>query len=76
VDVDHIGAKGIAGRATVSEAAAHTIGVIAYGKIVWSWRPQAGVKRCGDACCPTGHAHRQPQGDGGNSATLPEESTT
>ncbi len=28
VDVGHIGAKGFAGRATVSEAAAHTTGVI------------------------------------------------
>ena len=28
VDVGHVGAEGFAGRATVSEAAAHTIGVI------------------------------------------------
>jgi hypothetical protein len=28
VDVDHVGAKGFAGRATVSEAGAHTTGVI------------------------------------------------
>jgi hypothetical protein len=37
VDADCIGAKGFAGRATVSNAVAHTTGVIlAYGKIVWS----------------------------------------
>ncbi|WP_245316909.1 hypothetical protein [Bradyrhizobium manausense] len=33
--------SGFAGRATVSEAIAQTTGVIAaYGKIVWSWRPE------------------------------------
>ncbi|WP_245283173.1 hypothetical protein [Bradyrhizobium sp. WSM2793] len=37
VDAGDIGAKGFAGRATVSEDLAHTTGVIlAYGKIVWS----------------------------------------
>ena len=37
VGVGHIGAKSFAGRATVSNAVAHTTGVIlAYGKIVWS----------------------------------------
>ncbi len=41
VDVDHIGAKAIAGRAAVSERIAQTTGVIAYGKIVWSWRPES-----------------------------------
>jgi hypothetical protein len=40
VDVGHIGAKGLAGRATVSRSVAHTTGVAAYGKIVWSWRPE------------------------------------
>ena len=41
VDVDHVGARGFAGRATVSEVLAQTTGVIpAYGKIVWSWRPE------------------------------------
>src|SRR6202163_2775706 len=26
----------------------------AYGEVVWSWRPDAGVKSCGDASGPTG----------------------
>ena len=33
------------------------------------------VKSCGDAARPTGRAHQPSAGDGGNSATLPEEST-
>ena len=40
VDASCIGAKGFAGRVTVSKTVARTTGVIsAYGKIVWSWRP-------------------------------------
>jgi hypothetical protein len=27
---------------------------VAYGEVVWSWRPDAGVKSCGDASGPTG----------------------
>ena len=36
VGVGHIGAKGLAGRATVSEIIARTTGVTAYGKTVSS----------------------------------------
>src|SRR6185437_9101408 len=33
---------------------------VAYGEVVWSWRPGAGVKSCGDASGPTGfEMHRQ-----------------
>ncbi|MEZ2141625.1 hypothetical protein AAE026_04805 [Bradyrhizobium sp. DN5] len=39
VDVDHTGAKGFAGRATVSESVTPTTVRFAYGQIVWSWRP-------------------------------------
>ena len=40
VDVGHIGAKGIAGRATVSGGRrAYDRCDLAYGKTVWSWRP-------------------------------------
>jgi hypothetical protein len=39
VDMDHIGARGFAGRATVSESSALTTVWFVDGKIVWSWRP-------------------------------------
>ena len=39
VDVDHIGAKNFAGRATVSECGAPRRVRLAYGQIVSSWRP-------------------------------------
>ena len=46
------------------------------GEIVWSRRPQAGVKSCGDASGSTGlERFVNPQGDGGNSAWLTEEIT-
>ncbi|BBO12817.1 hypothetical protein TM102_42870 [Bradyrhizobium sp. TM102] len=35
----------------------------------------SGVKACGDAAARPGTCISHPQGDGGNSATLPEEST-
>ena len=77
VDVGHIGATGIAGRATVSDSIAHTTGVIGV-------RPNRVVLAPG-VCAPSlavrsrpdrvrGISH--PQGDGGNSASLPGESTT
>jgi hypothetical protein len=48
----------------------------AYGEIVWSRRPQAGVKSCGDASGSTGlGCIVNPQGDGGKSAWLTEEIT-
>ncbi|EIG63082.1 hypothetical protein Bra1253DRAFT_08039 [Bradyrhizobium sp. WSM1253] len=77
VDVGHIGANGFAGRATVSEGFAHTTGVI-------------GVRRnrvvlAPGVCAPSvavmwgaqpGTRISHPQGDGGNSASLPGESAT
>ena len=77
VDMDHTGAKGFAGRATVSESVSPTTVRFAYGQIVWSWRP--------GFCAPSLAVMRRPdrvrsisdpQGDGGNSASLPGESAT
>ena len=77
VDVGPIGAKGFAGRATVSETVAHTTGVTRV-------RPNRVVLAPG-ACAPSlavmravrpGTCISHPQGDGGNSASLPGESTT
>jgi hypothetical protein len=77
VDAGGVGAKGFAGRETVSEGVAHTTGaacvrqnrvVLAPGVCVPSvavmWRP--------DRVRSISH----PQGDGGNSASLPGESAT
>jgi hypothetical protein len=42
---------------------------VADGEVVWSWRPGAGVKPCGDASGPTGlEMDRQSEGDGGKQA--------
>ena len=77
VDAGGVGAKGFAGRATVSESVAHTTGaacvrqnrvVLAPGvcapSVAVMWRP--------DRVRSISH----PQGDGGNSASLPGESAT
>ncbi|MES2194955.1 MAG: hypothetical protein V4517_11090 [Pseudomonadota bacterium] len=46
------------------------------GEMVWSRRPQAGVKSCGDVSSSTGlECIIYPHGDGGNSAWLTEEIT-
>ncbi|WP_245448456.1 hypothetical protein [Bradyrhizobium nitroreducens] len=77
VDADGIGAKGLAGRVTVSKAVAHTTGVIGVR--------QNRVVLAPGVCAPSlvvmciaqpGKRVSHPQGDGGNSATLPGESTT
>ena len=77
VDAGPIGAKGFAGRATVSETVAHTTGVICVR--------QNRVVLAPGVCAPSVAAKRgvqpdmrinQPQGDGGNSASLPGESAT
>ena len=77
MDVGHIGANGFAGRATVSEGIARTTGVIGV-------RPNRVVLAPG-VCAPSlavmwvarpGARISHPQGDGGNSASLPGESTT
>ncbi|QDF38637.1 hypothetical protein FJN17_14295 [Bradyrhizobium symbiodeficiens] len=77
VDADDIGAKGFAGRATVSKAVAHTTGVIGVrqNRVVLApgvCAPSLVVMYVvqPDACVS------HPQGDGGNSATLPGEITT
>ena len=77
VDVGYVGAKRFAGRETVSESGAPMTGVIRV-------RPNRVVLAPG-VCAPSlvvmsrpdrvrGISH--PQGDGGNSASLPGESTT
>ncbi|WP_246557100.1 hypothetical protein [Bradyrhizobium liaoningense] len=77
VDVGHIGAKSFAGREAVSESVAHTTGVIGV-------RPNRVVLAPG-VCAPSLAVMWRPNrarasvirnGDGGNSATLPGESTT
>jgi hypothetical protein len=77
VGVGHIGAKSFAGQATVSEDLARTTGVIRV-------RPNRVVLAPG-VCAPSvavmraarpGPRISHPQGDGGNSASLPGESTT
>jgi hypothetical protein len=77
VDVGHIGAKGFAGRATVSEDVARTTGAACVR--------QNRVVLAPGVCAPSfvvmcdaqpGAYISHPQGDGGNSASLPEESTT
>ncbi|GMO97499.1 hypothetical protein TM239_15430 [Bradyrhizobium sp. TM239] len=77
VDVGHIGAKGFAGRRAVSKDLAHTTGVIRVR--------QNRVVLAPGVCAPSlvvmwfaqpGKRISHPQGDGGNSATLPGESTT
>ena len=77
VDAGHIGAKGFAGRATVSKTIARTTGVIGVR--------QNRVVLAPGVCAPSiavmwvarpGTRVSHPQGDGGNSASLPGESTT
>jgi hypothetical protein len=77
VGVGHVGAKGLAGRATVSNDIAHTTGVIRVR--------QNRVVLAPGACAPRLVVMRvvQPgprisdlRGDGGNSASLPGESAT
>ena len=76
VDASCIGAKGFAGRATVSETIARTTGVIGV-------RPNRVVLAPG-VCAPSlavmciaqpGKHISHPQGDGGNSASLPGENS-
>jgi hypothetical protein len=76
VDASHIGAKGFAGRETVSEGVAHTTGVarvrqnrvvltpgVCASSLVVMWAARPGIRIS------------HPQGDGGNSASLPGESS-
>ncbi|PPQ14639.1 hypothetical protein CV770_35900 [Bradyrhizobium sp. AC87j1] len=77
VDAGDIGAKSFAGRRAVSEDLAHTTGVIRVR--------QNRVVLAPGVCAPSlvvmdvvqpDPSVSHPQGDGGNSATLPGESTT
>ena len=77
VDVGHIGAKGSAGRATVSKTVAHTTGVIRVRRNRVVLTP--GV--CASSLAVMRVAQPGPRvshlrDDGGNSASLPGESTT
>jgi hypothetical protein len=77
VDVGHIGAKGFAGRATVSESLARTTGVIRVRRNRVVLAP--GV--CASSVAVMRVAQPGPRvshlrDDGGNSASLPGESTT
>jgi hypothetical protein len=88
VDAGGVGAKGIrrAGH-TVSECIAQTTGAVpgearkgedglsAYGKIVWSWRPKLAPSLAVMCFARPGGRISDPQGDGGNRARLPGEST-
>ncbi|MDH2354762.1 hypothetical protein QCM77_31815 [Bradyrhizobium sp. SSUT18] len=77
VDADNIGANGFAGRATVSGVTAHTTGVIGVrqNRVVLTPRGLC-VKSCGDVAARPGARISHLHGDGGNSASLPGESTT
>ncbi|GMO13684.1 hypothetical protein TM233_15120 [Bradyrhizobium sp. TM233] len=77
VDADDIGAMGFAGRRAVSRTVAHTTGVIRVR--------QNRVVLAPGVCAPSlvvmgvvqpDASVSHPQGDGGNSATLPGEITT
>jgi hypothetical protein len=77
VDAGGVGAKGFAGRETVSEGVAHTTGAACVR--------QNRVVLAPGVCAPSvavmsrarpGARISHPQGDGGNSASLPGESTT
>ncbi|MEY9128243.1 hypothetical protein ABIA03_007588 [Bradyrhizobium yuanmingense] len=77
VDADGVGAKGFAGRRAVSKDLAHTTGVIGVrqNRVVLApgvCAPSLAVMWLPDRAMRISH----PQGDGGNSASLPGESTT
>ncbi|MET3908412.1 hypothetical protein ABID59_002758 [Bradyrhizobium sp. S3.3.6] len=73
----HIGAKGFAGRATVSEDLAHTTGAICVRPNRVVLAPGACASRLAVMRCVQPDTRiNHPQGDGGNSASLPGESTT
>jgi hypothetical protein len=77
VDVGYIGAKDFAGRATVSEAVARTTGVIRVRQNRVVLAPGVCAPSVAVMCVARpGACISHPQGDGGNSASLPGESTT
>jgi hypothetical protein len=77
VDMGHIGAKGFAGRATVSKDLARTTGVIRVrpNRVVLTPGVCASRLVVMGAAQP-GSSISHLRGDGGNSASLPGESTT
>ena len=77
VDADCIGAKRFAGRATVSEAVAHTTGAISVRQNRVGLAPGVCAPSLAVMCTVRPDTRiTHPQGDGGNSASLPGESTT
>ncbi len=77
VDASYIGAKGFAGRATVSEEVAHTTGVacVRQNRVVLT--PGVCASSLVVMCtAQLGGRISYLQGDGGNSASLPGEITT
>jgi hypothetical protein len=77
VGVSYIGAKGFAGRATVSEGLAHTTGVIRVRQNRVVLAPGVCAPSLVVMCDAQPGIHvSYPQGDGGNSASLPGESAT
>ncbi|MGY3034828.1 hypothetical protein ACVIIV_003998 [Bradyrhizobium sp. USDA 4354] len=77
VDAGHVGAKGFAGRATVSKGLAHTTGVtgVRQNRVVLA--PGVCAPSLAVMCVARpGTRISHPQGDGGNSASLPGESAT
>ncbi|OSI66202.1 hypothetical protein BSZ21_20060 [Bradyrhizobium canariense] len=77
MDVGHTRREGFAGRATVSESVAHTTGAacVRQNRVVLApgvCAPSLAVMRAGRP----GRSVSHPQGDGGNSASLPGEITT
>ena len=77
VDVGDTGAKGFAGQATVSKTVAHTTGVIGVrqNRVVLTPGVCASSLVVIRVVQPDAHISH-PQGDGGNSASLPGESAT
>ena len=76
VDASHIGAKSFAGRATVSEDLASTTGAVRVRQNRVVLAPGVCASSLVEMWRPTGARVNDPQGDGGNSASLPRESTT
>ncbi len=77
MDAGHIGANGFAGRATVSEGLAHTTGVIRVRQNRVVLAPGVCASSLVVMCAvQPGARISHPQGDGGNSASLPGESAT
>ena len=77
VDVSHTGAKLIAGRRAVSDGVAHTTGVARVRQNHVVLTPGVCASSLAAMCVARPGAYiNHPQGDGGNSASLPGESAT